>query len=69
MLVKIQDGFYLNTAHIIAIHVSKEMKDDSFVVDIAYTPHHAQAKGSYQKTFNTKAEAERFLQQLNQKTA
>lgn len=68
MLVKVQDGFYLNTAHIIAVRVSKNMMDHSFLVDIAYTPDHAEPKGRYQKKFKTQIEANAFLQQLHQKT-
>lgn len=45
------------------------MTDHSFLVNIAYTPHHMQEKGSFQKKIKTKAETEIFLQQLHQKTA
>ncbi|MEJ2898481.1 hypothetical protein [Acinetobacter sp. NS-4] len=66
MLVKIEDGFYLNTQHIIAIRVSKNATDGNFVVAIEYTPHNIQSMGSYEKVFNSKLEAEIFLQTLHQ---
>ncbi|MCG2608275.1 hypothetical protein LZZ98_06950 [Acinetobacter sp. SM34] len=66
MLVKIEDGFYLNTQHIIAIRVSKNATDGNFVVAIEYTPNNIQSMGSYEKVFNSKLEAEIFLQTLHQ---
>lgn len=66
MLVKIEDGFYLNTQHIIAIRVSKNATDGNFVVEIEYTPNNIQSMGSYEKVFNSKLEAEIFLQTLHQ---
>ncbi|MDN5512651.1 hypothetical protein [Acinetobacter sp.] len=66
MLVKIEDGFYLNTQHIIAIRVSKNTTDGNFVVEIEYTPNNIQSMGSYEKVFNSKLEAEIFLQTLHQ---
>ncbi|OTG62726.1 hypothetical protein B9T29_05775 [Acinetobacter sp. ANC 3903] len=66
MLVKIEDGFYLNTQHIIAIRVSKNATDGNFVVAIEYTPNNIQSMGSYEKAFNSKLEAEIFLQTLHQ---
>ncbi|OTG71322.1 hypothetical protein B9T26_12410 [Acinetobacter sp. ANC 4169] len=66
MLVKIEDGFYLNTQHIIAIRVSKNATDGNFVVTIEYTPNNIQSMGSYEKVFNSKLEAEIFLQTLHQ---
>lgn len=66
MLVKIEDGFYLNTQHIIAIRVSKNATDGNFVVAIEYTPNNVQSMGSYEKVFNSKVEAEIFLQTLHQ---
>ena len=66
MLVKIEDGFYLNTQHIIAIRVSKNATDGNFVVAIEYTPNNIQFMGSYEKVFNSKLEAEIYLQTLHQ---
>jgi hypothetical protein len=66
LLVKIEDGFYLNTQHIIAIRVSKNATDGNFVVAIEYTPNNVQSMGSYEKVFNSKVEAEIFLQTLHQ---
>ena len=66
MLVKIEDGFYLNSQHIIAIRVSKNISDGKFVVVIEYTPNNIQATGSYQKNFDSKLEAEIYLQNLHQ---
>lgn len=66
MLVKIEDGFYLNSAHIIAIRVSKSMIDQDFLIEIEYTPNHSLATGSYQKHFSSKLGADAFLQKLHQ---
>jgi len=66
LLVKIEDGFYLNSQHIIAIRVSKNAYDGKFVVVIEYTPNNIQATGSYQKNFDSKLEAEIYLQTLYQ---
>ena len=66
MLIKIEDGFYLNSQHIIAIRVSKSSNDGHFVVVIEYTPNNIQAMGTYQKTFDSKSEAEIYLQTLHQ---
>ncbi|OAL79039.1 hypothetical protein AY606_06315 [Acinetobacter sp. SFB] len=66
MLVKIEDGFYLNSLHIIAIRVSKSSSDGHFVVVIEYTPNNVQAMGTYQKNFDSKIEAEIYLQTLHQ---
>jgi len=66
LLVKIEDGFYLNSQHIIAIRVSKNATDGNFAVLIEYTPNNIQAMGSYQKNFASKLEAEIYLQNLHQ---
>ncbi|CAB1213189.1 hypothetical protein [Acinetobacter bouvetii] len=66
MLVKIEDGFYLNAQHIIAIRVSKNATDGNFLVQIEYTPNNIQAMGTYQKAFDNKLEAEIYLQTLHQ---
>ncbi len=66
MLVKIEDGFYLNSQHIIAIRVSKNVTDGNFAVLIEYTPNHVRAIGSHQKNFSSKLEAEIYLQNLHQ---
>ncbi len=69
MLVKIEDGFYLNSIHIIAVHVSKNMITQNFSIDIEYTPNNHQANGVYHKRCETKAEADLFLQGLHQQIA
>lgn len=66
MLVKIEDGFYLNSPHIIAVRISKNITDGCFMVGVEYTPHNTQALGIYQKTFANKIEAEIYLQNLHQ---
>ncbi len=66
MLVKIEDGFYLNSQHVIAIRVSKSVKDGRFIVAVEYTPNNIQAMGNFQKTFDSKIEAELYLQSLHQ---
>ena len=69
MLVKIEDGFYLNSLHIIEIHVSKNMITQDFSINIEYTPHNQNANGLYHKMCQTKAEADLFLQSLHQQIA
>ncbi|AWL28774.1 hypothetical protein A7P53_14525 [Acinetobacter defluvii] len=69
MLVKIEDGFYLNSSHIIAIHVSKNMINQNFLVDIEYTPNNQKATGIYHKEFQSKLDADAFLQKLHQQIA
>lgn len=54
MLVKIEDGFYLNSQHIIAVRISKNITDGCFMVGVEYTPHNTQALGIYQKLLQTK---------------
>jgi hypothetical protein len=66
MLVKIEDGFYLNSQHIIAVRIAKNINEEYFRVNIEYTPHNTQARGLYQKTFANKIEAEIYLQNLHQ---
>jgi len=66
LLIKIEDGFYLSSQHIIAIRVSKSSSDGHFIVVIEYTPNNIQAMGTYQKTFDSKIEAEIYLQTLHQ---
>ena len=50
MLVKIEDGFYLNTVHIIAIRIAKSAELGTFQVNVEYSPHNHQASGLFQKT-------------------
>lgn len=52
MLVKIEDGFYLNTRHIIAVHVSRNAATGLFEISLQYTPHSIQQAGEYKKVFN-----------------
>lgn len=65
MLVKIDDGFYLSSHHIIAIRVYKDLQQ-TFVVSVEYTPNSAQNTGAFEKRFATSREAEQYLQTLNQ---
>lgn len=67
MLLKVDDGFYLNTQHIIAVHVSKDSSCGVFEVQLEYTPNSVQKSGEYTKVFSSQLEAEMFLNQLNQK--
>lgn len=67
MLVKIEDGFYLNTQHIIAIQVSRNISNQLFEMKIQYSPSSHQINAEYIKAFNSKIEAEIFLNELHQK--
>lgn len=64
MLVKLEDGFYLNTQHIIAIRVEKSLQG-GFVVATEYTPNSVQKTGIFEKHFGSSLEAEMFLQNLH----
>src|SRR5690606_8058417 len=66
-LVKIEDGFYLNSQHIIAVHVSKNPENGLLEISIQYTPHSVQQVGEYKKVFQSQLDAEIFLSELNQK--
>jgi hypothetical protein len=66
MLVKVEDGFYLNSQHIIAVRISKSVQDGAFVVAVEYTPNSAQHTGLYEKHFTNGIEAEVYLQNLHQ---
>lgn len=65
MLVKIENGFYLNSQHIIAIQVSKNELLGSFLVSVEYTPNSSQKEGLYQISFQSKSEAEAYLHNIN----
>lgn len=67
MLVKIEDGFYLNSQHIIAVRVSKNPENGLLEISIQYTPHSIQQVGEYKKVFQSQIDAEMFLRELNQK--
>lgn len=67
MLVKIEDSFYLNTQHIIALQVSKKPANDLFEISIQYTPYSAHQAAEHKKVFASQQDAERFLNELNQK--
>lgn len=67
MLIKIEDGFYLNSEHIIAVRVVKGLVFHQFDMTIEYTPHASNQIASYTKTFDSSLAAEQFLQMLNQK--
>lgn len=66
MLVKIEDGFYLNTVHIIAIRIVKSVELGTFQVNIEYSPHNHHASGLFQKTFIQQSVAEQYLHNLHQ---
>ena len=65
MLVKVEDGFYLNSQHIIAIRISKDMNNGAYVVIVEYTPNSLQSTGLYQKAFTQRVDAEAYLQTLH----
>lgn len=65
MLVKIDHGFYLNSQHIIAIKVAKNMQNGHFVMNIEYTPNSMQKEGVFMKEFDNKLDAELYLQSLH----
>ena len=67
MLVKIDDGFYLNTQHIISVNICKNPFNHEFEVTLGYTPHTAQNAGEFKKKFSSQLEAEIFLSELHQK--
>jgi len=50
MLVKVDDGFYLNSHHIIAVRISKDVHN-AFVVAVEYTPNSVQSTGLFEKKF------------------
>lgn len=66
MLVKIENGFYLNAKHIIAVRVSRSEMKGQFMVNIEYTPNSMHKAGEYEVAFETKIDAEKYLQTLNQ---
>ncbi len=66
MLVKIEDGFYLNSQHVIAVRVSKNAHNGTFTVGVEYTPNSVQNTGLFEKHFNNGVDAEIYLQSLNQ---
>lgn len=65
MLVKVDEGFYLNSHHIIAIRINRDLLD-TFVVSVEYTPNSVQSTGVFEKKFNARRDAEQYLQTLNQ---
>ncbi|AXY56455.1 hypothetical protein CDG60_07640 [Acinetobacter chinensis] len=65
MLVKIEDGFYLNSQHIIAVKIKKSAANGRFNVQVEYTPNSVQTTGLYQKEFDNGIEAESYLFTLN----
>jgi hypothetical protein len=64
MLVKLDDGFYLNTQHIIAVRIEKSLQG-GFVVATEYTPNSVQKTGVFEKQFDSGIEAEMYLQNLH----
>lgn len=67
MLIKIDNGFYLNSQHIIAVRIVKGACQGQFEVTVEYTPHATAQIGLYKKYFDSQHEAEMFLQELNQR--
>lgn len=66
MLVKVEDGFYLNSQHVIAVRISKNAFDGVFVVAVEYSPNSLQATGLFEKKFSNGIDAEVYLQNLHQ---
>lgn len=64
MLLKVQDGFYLNSNHIIAVHIAKTMYGN-FEITLEYTPNSGQSTGIFKKTVDHQFEAESFLEDLH----
>ncbi|ANF81954.1 hypothetical protein A3K93_06945 [Acinetobacter sp. NCu2D-2] len=67
MLVKIEDGFYLNSQHIISVQVSRNVSSGLFEMKLQYTPSSIQTNAEYIKVFDSQIDAEIFLNDLNQK--
>lgn len=67
MLVKIEDGFYLNTQHIIAVQVSRNVSTGLFEMKLQYSPSSIQSNAEYIKVFDSQIDAEIFLNELHQK--
>lgn len=67
MLVKIEDGFYLNSQHIISVQISKNVSNHLFEMKLQYSPSSVQMNAEYIKVFDSQLEAEIFLNDLNQK--
>lgn len=67
MLVKIEDGFYLNTQHIIAVQVSRNAITGLFEMKLQYSPSSIQNNAEYVKVFDSQIHAEIFLNELHQK--
>lgn len=65
MLIKVEDGFYLNTQHVIAVRVVRLPLTSDFEVIIEYTPNGSCNVGEFKRRFNTQLEAETFLKELN----
>lgn len=66
MLVKVEDGFYLNSQHIIAVRISKKRQDDAFIITVEYSPNSTQNAGLFEKKFYNGVDAEVYLQNLHQ---
>ena len=66
MLIKVDDGFYLNTQHIIAVHVVKLPLRGDFEVSIQYTPNSVATTAEIKRRFSHQIDAENFLKELNQ---
>ena len=66
MLVKVEDGFYLNSQHIIAVKISRNPHEGTFVVAVEYTPNSVHSTGLLEKSFSNGAQAEAYLQSLHQ---
>ena len=66
MLIKVDDGFYLNTQHIIAVRVSRLPLSGDFEVIVEYTST-AQQANLVKRKFSRQIDAESFLKELNEK--
>jgi hypothetical protein len=65
MLVKVEDGFYLNTQHIIAVRLTRLPLSNDFEVTIEFTPNNHAKQGEFKRRFNSQMETEAFLKELN----
>lgn len=68
MLVKIDDGFYLNSQCIIAVRIFKNPQHGFFRIVIEYMSNRFDG-GHYQKILATQQEAYYYLQYLHQAIA
>lgn len=66
MLVKIDDGFYLNSQYIVAVRIFKNPQHGFFRIVIEYLSNHLYGGGTYQKIIMKQEDAYNYLQTLHQ---